>query len=55
MHLFFAEQMHDESSASISLAQLSKVCIYIYIYCCKILKNKCFLPVFKPYLQSVDG
>ncbi|KAM9521882.1 E3 ubiquitin-protein ligase RBBP6-like isoform 1-T1 [Guaruba guarouba] len=29
--LFFAEQMNDESSASISLAQLSKMCIYILL------------------------
>ncbi|KAM8995939.1 E3 ubiquitin-protein ligase RBBP6-like isoform 3-T3 [Ara ararauna] len=31
MCLFFAEQMNDESSASISLAQLSKMCIYILL------------------------
>lgn len=42
MCLIFCEQI-DDSSASISLAQLTKV----YIYSCQVLKKKRLLRIFK--------
>lgn len=46
MCLIFCEQI-DDSSASISLAQLTKVYIYILV---KYFKEKCLLPIFKVML-----